>query len=425
MGDVPFDRSEKIRYPEGMKILRWVIPAIFLLAGVFSPGKNLLSEEFAYRHETGDQYRSLSTVKEDVYVNRRLSHRTEILNRIAVEVLDTVDNRGRHRAVFQTSERVVGVAEGTGAQSFQWAREYESEFERDALGYITIDAQYYMPVVRNVPVFPGWDLKPGEKWAAEGHEVHDFRDSFGIPDPYRIPFTAQYVFLGNRTWQGTSYPAFSVSYRVFFEPAAVSGKVWPARIIGSSDQIVYWDHDLGQPRAYEENFRMLFTLSDGRTVEYRGQAQAEVLESTRMDREQVVEEITEDLERLGIENATIRAVDEGVTISMDNILFEAETARMLPGEERKLEQIAEILRRYQDRDILVGGHTALAGIEADRLTLSRERAAVVADYLIAQGVRSRDRIVVRGYGADRPVADNSSAEGMRRNRRVEITLLEN
>jgi outer membrane protein OmpA-like peptidoglycan-associated protein len=407
-----------------MKFLGRIVPAVFLLVGVFSPGKNAGSEEFSYRHEAGDQYRSLSTVREDVYINRRLSHRAEILNRIAVEVLDAADNRGRHRAVFQTSERAA-AAEGDGARSFQWAREYESEFERDSLGYITIDERYYMPVVRNVPVFPGRDLTPGEKWTAGGHEMHDFRDSFGIPDPYRIPFTAQYTFLGNRTWQGKSFPAFSVSYRIFFEPAAVPGKVWPARIIGSSDQVVYWDRGLGQARAYEENFRMLFTLSDGRTVEYRGQARAEVLESTRMDRERVVEEITEDLERLGIADATVRAVDEGVTISLDNILFEADTARMLPGEEQKLDQIAQILRRYQERDILVGGHTALAGTEAGRLALSRERAAVVAGYLIAQGVRGSDRIVVRGYGADRPVSDNRSEEGMQRNRRVEITILEN
>jgi outer membrane protein OmpA-like peptidoglycan-associated protein len=255
--------------------------------------------------------------------------------------------------------------------------------------------------------------------------MHDFRDSFGIADPYRIPFTAQYTFLGNREWQGKAYPAFSVSYRIFFEPPAVPGQVWPARIIGSSDQTVYWDREIGQARAYEENFRMVFTLSNGRTVEYRGKASAEILESARMDKEKIVEEITGDFERLGIEDATVRVVDEGVAISLDNIQFEADTAVMLPGEGAKLDKIAEILLHYRERDILVGGHSAMAGTEAGRLSLSRERAAVVADYLIGKKVRSPDRIVVRGYGAERPVADNRSEDGRRRNRRVEITILEN
>jgi outer membrane protein OmpA-like peptidoglycan-associated protein len=383
----------------------------------------LAAEEFLFKHETGDRYRSLSTVKEDVYIDRRLSHRAEILNRIAVEVTGVEGDRGRHRAVFQTSERAVGMA--AGGRSFQWAREYDSEFDRDMRGHISIDREYYMPVVRDVPLFPGRDLKPGESWIAEGHEMHDFRDSFGIADPYRIPFTAAYTFLGDREWRGKRYPAFSVSYRILSEPGAVPGRLWPARIRGASDQTVYWDRDIGQPRAYEESFRMIFELSDGRTVEYRGTAEAEVIESFRMDKEKIAGEITGDIQRLGIADASVRVVDEGVAISLENIQFQADTAIMLPGEKMKLDKIAEILLRYQDRDILVGGHTALAGSDAGRMSLSRERAGVVADYLIEKKVRTADRVVVRGYGSEKPVADNRTEEGMRRNRRVEITILEN
>ena len=57
--------------------------------------------------------------------------------------------------------------------------------------------------------------------------------------------------------------------------------------------------------------------------------------------------------------------------------------------------------------------------------LSAERAAIVAGYIVSQNARSPDRVVVRGYGAERPLADNNTEEGRRKNRRVEITLLEN
>ena len=293
------------------------------------------------------------------------------------------------------------------------------------MGYITIDRKYYMPVVRNVPVFPGKDLQAGEKWSAEGHEMHDFRDSFGIAEPYRIPFTADYVFLGNRRWKGKTYPAFSVSYRIFSEPQAVRGRIWPRRIIGASDQTVYWDKALGQPAAYEEQFRMVFTLSDGHTVEYRGSAEAEIIESPEMDKETIAEEITEEINRMNIPNVSVRVADEGITISLENIRFQADAAVILPGEREKLDKIADILSRYPDRDILVGGHTALAGTAEGRMQLSAERAAVVAEYLIAKKVRSPERVVVRGYGAEQPIADNRSEDGMSRNRRVEITILEN
>jgi outer membrane protein OmpA-like peptidoglycan-associated protein len=389
-------------------------------------------EEFVYKYRLGDRYRILSVVKEEVYLDRLLNHRAEILNRIAVEVTDVKNGNGQHRAVFQSSERASVVSAGGRAPAapaadagFQWAREYESLFERDRLGVMSIDSKYYMPVVRDVPVFPGRNLRPGEKWNAAGYEMHDFRDSFGIEQPYRIPFVANYVFLGNRRWKGKAYPAFSVSYRIVSQPQAVPGRLWPRRITGSSDQTVYWDTEMGQPVAYEETFRMFFEMSDGRTVEYRGTAEAEILESEYMDKDRIVSEIIDEIDRLKIPDISVRVVDEGISISLDDIKFYADSARLLPGEREKLDRIAEILKRYPDRDIAVSGHTALAGTSEGRMKLSIDRAGTVTDYLLSKKVRTADRIVVRGYGAEKPIADNSTEEGMRKNRRVEITILEN
>lgn len=383
----------------------------------------LYSDVFEYRHRAGARYRIISVVHQYVYVDRRLSHTAEILNRILVDVLGESDGIGLHRAVFQTSERATGVA--SAVRSFQWSREYETTFRRDRLGVLTIAPEYFMPVVRNVPVFPDRPLAPGDTWTAEGYEIHDFRDSFGIEEPYRIPFTAAYKYLGEREWNGNNFPAFSVSYRILYNPPAVQGRVWPRRITGASDKIVFWDFNLGQPVANEGHFRMIFELSDGRTVEFRGRTHAEIYESPEMDRDRIAAELAEEIDRLNIPGVEIRIVDEGVAISIEDIMFHPDTAIMLPGEYKKLEQIAEILMRHGERDILVAGHTALAGTPEARMQLSIERAAAVADYLISRNVRSAQRIIVRGYGAQRPIADNATAEGMRRNRRVEITILEN
>jgi outer membrane protein OmpA-like peptidoglycan-associated protein len=118
-------------------------------------------------------------------------------------------------------------------------------------------------------------------------------------------------------------------------------------------------------------------------------------------------------------------VEEGIAISLENVQFQPESAELTAPERLKLAKIAELLRRYPDRDILVEGHTALAGTEAGRAQLSRDRAAAVADSLIAGGARTPERVVVRGSGAEQPLGDNNTEEGRRRNRRVEITILEN
>jgi outer membrane protein OmpA-like peptidoglycan-associated protein len=400
-------------------ILSVMLPVFFFIFIPRFPALN--AEQFLYKHENGDTYRILSTVNEDVYINRRLSHQAEILNRIAVEVTDVKEGKGRLKASFLTAEHALALA----GRSFQWSREYESEFERDEQGRLTIDKRYYMPVVRNVPVFPQSDIKIGETWSVEGHEMHDFRDSFGIQEPYRIPFTAQYTFLGKQKWKEKDYPVFSVAYRIFTEPAAVRGFIYPTRIMGASDQTVYWDTEIGQAVAYDENFRMIFELSNNQTVEYRGWAKAEVLESQRMDKEKIKDEIKEELERLDLGGVSVRESEEGIVLNLENIQFYPDSPVMLPGEQEKLDKIAEILMRYSERDIQIGGHTALAGNAEGRMKLSLERAGAVADYLIAQKVRSPERIVVRGYGAEKPIADNLNEIGRARNRRVEITILEN
>jgi outer membrane protein OmpA-like peptidoglycan-associated protein len=403
-----------MKYP---RINEKVILGLCLLGlGVFSAAP-LGAETFFYSHQPGDKYRVLSTVREDVYLDRRFSHSAEILNRVAVTVKDDL-----HSGVFLTAERSL---EAEGERHFSWTREYASQFSRDRLGRMTIEDRYFMPVVRNVPVFPDRDLQPGDTWSAGGHEVHDFRDSFGIAEPYRIPFTAAYTFLGSQSWRGKTLPAFSVSYRIVSEPEATPGRVWPRRILGASDQTVYWDFELGQARAYEENFRMVFELSDGRTVEYRGRAEAEIVEAETMDKDRIAREIAGDLRRLGVADASVQVVDEGISINLGDIQFEADSALLRPEEREKLDAIAGILGRYGDRDVLVGGHTALAGTEAGRRQLSLDRAGAVAEYLIGKAVREPGRILVRGYGAERPLGDNTRDEGRRRNRRVEIIILEN
>jgi len=399
---------------------------ILFLAFLFIPVA-ASGEIFEYRHIKGARYRIHSVVDQAVFINGVLSHRAEILNRISVEVTDVKDGKGTHNAIFQTSDRMLynAVQGAQRASGFSWSREYKSVFERDKLGHITIAPQYYMPVVRNVPVFPGRDLQVGDTWNADAHEVHDFRDSFGIQEPYRIPFNAFYEFLGRREWKGVWYPAFSVSYNIDSRPPRVAGSMYPVRITGRFNQIVFWDHSIGQEVAYEEEFRLIFEMSNGIIIEFRGNAHAEFIEAEEMDRKQIIEEIKEEIKRLDIHDVSVKAVDEGISLSLEDIRFYPDTDRMLQGEELKLNRISEILKRYPERDILVSGHTALAGTAEQRMTLSQLRAKTIADYLIKEDVRSADRIVVRGFGAERPIADNSTAEGMQRNRRVEITLLEN
>jgi outer membrane protein OmpA-like peptidoglycan-associated protein len=140
-------------------------------------------------------------------------------------------------------------------------------------------------------------------------------------------------------------------------------------------------------------------------------------------REEMAENIRTELGQHNVADTTVRVAAEGVVISLNNIQFMPDSSALTSTEEQKLRDIAGILSQYPDRKILVGGHTALAGTEAMRLQISRDRARVVADFLVSLGVRRASDIVVRGYGASQPLGNNATAEGQAMNRRVEIILM--
>jgi outer membrane protein OmpA-like peptidoglycan-associated protein len=142
------------------------------------------------------------------------------------------------------------------------------------------------------------------------------------------------------------------------------------------------------------------------------------------ERERIAEIIHTELEEKRITDTEVRATNEGITISLNNIQFLPDSTELTEPEKQKLQNIAVILNEFPNRRILVGGHTALAGTAEGRMRVSTDRAQAVADYLIGIGCRTREEITVRGYGAEQPLGDPATEAGQALNRRVEITLLD-
>ena len=159
------------------KIAKFLLAAVLCFSSFFLFAEEYKTDgdpvKFSFKYKKGDMYRILSTVDEDVYVNHRLNHHSIIVNRVAAEVTDVEkDGGGIHNCTFMTSEDSTGSR--TGAK-FAYGEDYASIFSRSPLGVYTISDEYFMPTVRDVPVFPDKEIKPGEKWTAKGHEAHDLR----------------------------------------------------------------------------------------------------------------------------------------------------------------------------------------------------------------------------------------------------------
>lgn len=99
--------------------------------------------------------------------------------------------------------------------------------------------------------------------------------------------------------------------------------------------------------------------------------------------------------------------------------FDNGSARLRPEFIAILDNAAATLKEWGEIKVEVAGHTDSACTDKYNLGLSQRRAEAVRDYLIRQGVAA-DRLTAKGYGESMPVADNKTAEGRYRNRRVEL-----
>jgi outer membrane protein OmpA-like peptidoglycan-associated protein len=393
---------------------------ILVLLLVLSLG-SLAAESFRFKYVKDEKYRLLTEVNEEVYYNGRLHHLANIVNKAAIETLMVRDGAGLLSAQFSTSEFIDGVA-------LLREQQYQTLLWRDAQGSYDIGEAYYMPVVREVPFFPEEDISPGTSWNAPGQEAHDFR-TLGIAEPVRFPINVRYTYIGKERKDDRELDLISIQYEVFhrFQGLYSSEGIVPVRVTGNSKQLYYWDGERGKPHSYEEQFDFIFTFSNGEDVEYRGTSEGVLLESQDLDKERVAEDIARELEQRGVEDTTVVAEEEGVTLALQNIQFEANSAALRQSERIKLRQIGEILKNYPDRDILITGHTARVPgyTEKDHQRLSEQRALAVADFLLSLGTLRPIQVTTRGMGHREPLSDNDTEAGRRQNRRVEITILEN
>ena len=122
-----------------------------------------------------------------------------------------------------------------------------------------------------------------------------------------------------------------------------------------------------------------------------------------------------------------RNEEERVQVSLDRLLtseiveFATGSDRLTPRGREVLDRIAELLASSQARQ-QVSGHTDSSGAAAFNLDLSRRRAERVKGYLVSKGLAA-DRFEAVGFGETQPIADNSTAEGKKKNRRTEFRSL--
>ncbi len=147
---------------------------------------------------------------------------------------------------------------------------------------------------------------------------------------------------------------------------------------------------------------------------------AGVLIGNKMDKQaqQIEEEIP---------GAEVKRVDNGIVVTFDEtsgVYFDTNKYNINSASQATLNKLIGVFKEYPDTNILVVGHTDSQGSEDYNMTLSKNRAYAVTNYLSQNGISS-GRLTTNWFGETQPLYDNNTAEGRAKNRRVNIAILPN
>ncbi len=129
-----------------------------------------------------------------------------------------------------------------------------------------------------------------------------------------------------------------------------------------------------------------------------------------------------------IPGAVVERIDDGIVVTFDEnsgVNFDTNKYNINADSEALLTKLASILQEYPDTNILVVGHTDSSGAAEYNETLSKNRANAVTSFFTETKELAVSRFTTNWYGEDQPIADNATADGRSKNRRVNMAILPN
>ncbi len=140
-----------------------------------------------------------------------------------------------------------------------------------------------------------------------------------------------------------------------------------------------------------------------------------IIRNKEKDEEKMIKELLE-------KDLDVRKAKEGILIELGDIYFKYNSAKLTTLAKDKLNTLGLILYNYQDFILKIKGHTDNTGSKEYNQNLSESRAKSVFFYLVKKDYISQKQGSFSGFGETMPIADNSTLEGRKKNRRVEIII---
>ncbi len=304
-------------------------------------------------------------------------------------------------------------------------------------GYLSMIEDNGFPSFRSFPTFPKDKIKIGDTWQGKAERAVDPLNKGIIT---RLPILIQYQYTGDGKYHDEEIYILKAQWATRYGISYFDSKGDRdlSSAYGSHKADIYVSKKTGCALLVRDIVDETFVYHDGNKINYQGFITLFTEYPPAIDREIIIPALNRIAKNTDnndkddkiffddknkISNITYENTSSGIRLTIQNLQFKPNSAELLPGEEERLNQIASALKQAKNSMFLVEGHTASTGNLSGEKQLSVERAYAIARELIKRGIGA-EKFLCKGSGSSKPIATNDTPEGMAKNRRVEITILE-
>ncbi len=397
----------------------------FFLLIFFIISINLNSEIFTFKFIKNRKFRIEATIVGKQYLNNKFHLSYEQNYKTISLIKDIIKDKDMENAFFEEQFYYYHINVLSNNEIKEITQNETINYIKDIYGKIIIKNDNLLPTLRNVPCFPEYDIKVGDKWNAPAFEVQDFYNDNNISI---FPINVEYTFLGYENSGDLTLSKFQYNYNIDIInnfDGTIDKRI--LRIIGNSSTIMLFNNKIGEryKEIYQREYSILITdKTNMYVITFVDNGERIWYPIELMNKDKIIKDIEKDIEKNKLKDTDIKKDDKGIKITLENIQFDPESAVLKKEEIERLKKISSILKKYKDRGVMIIGHTTDKGTEEGRQKLSLERAKTVMDFLIKEDAINVEKSMYTGKGGREPIASNDTIEGMKKNRRVEIYILE-
>lgn len=245
---------------------------------------------------------------------------------------------------------------------------------------------------------------------------------------FNIPGSSDYAYYSRGVTE-TNTDIFRVKLPIVRNPepwVTVRGKVVDENGNPIDAKIIYerlpGGKEVGIAQTNPKTGEYEIRLPGGHMYGVRAEAKDKISESQNLDLTAITADQVIDQKDFQLENIKMATITENASIMLNNVFFDFDKATLKEESFPELNRVVKLMKERPTMEIELDGHTDAVGSDDYNLGLSERRARSVAKYLTGQGI-AQERVKVMYFGESRPLEDNTSKEGRKKNRRVEFKIM--